>query len=245
MAGTILTRDLYDRMVTSFRKCPGNFSRCADELGVDRRMTTRAWRQGWPRYSWARSIESVLADEKTTALAYRTRVREAAEDHATQERDKAREAAIAAQSEEYRMVEMARKAVIGALVISIELLPAMRTLAKLVSDSVKEGRFGKPGGEKLAMELISRHAALMGKAAQAADAIVKLSRLDRGAPTAHVGLHGANGVPMPGMSDEELTYERALEIVENSADILEEVARAGVLPADLALALGVPDDASN
>jgi len=201
-------------------------------------MVTRAWRTGWPRYSWARPITQLLDEENTASLAHRQRMSDKVKTEADEQRDQARTRSVEARSEEMKMVELARKSVLGALVVSMELLPAMRTLGKLVSESIRDGAFKGPGGELIAMTLISKHATLMDKAAKATDAIVKLSRLDRDASTANVGLHIAVGVgSLPGMGDDELTYERALEIVESSADILDEVRKAGALPADLTDAL--------
>lgn len=228
MAGTPFTRELYDRMTVAFREFPGNASATARALNVDRRMTTRGWKTGWPRYDWARPICDVIAEERAAARAQMQKLHESAADEAVAQRDADREASIRAHTEEERIMEIARKDVVGALVISAELVPAMRTLGKLVIDAVR----GETIPPSKALDLISRHAQLTSKAVHAADAIVKLGRLSRGQPGAIVGMQP--GTPTP---DETLTYEEAVEELENAADLLALVKETGTLPPEIELAL--------
>lgn len=236
MSGTPLNRDLYDRMVAAYRECPGNFSRAARAVGVDRRMTTRAWHNGWPRYSWARPIKDVLAEELDTARSRAAALEERAAREAQLERNQAQAAAIEAKTEEEQMIRAARKDVLSTLIIAAELVPAMRTLGKLVVASIasvakaaeKQGGVLPKKELHEAMQLIDRHARLVSKAVHAADAIVKLSRLDRGEPGYMVGVRGNLDEQAAMLSEAD-----ALAELEHAADLLEEMRSQKALPAEL------------
>ncbi len=70
------------------------------------------------------------------------------------------------------------------------------------------------------MGILTRHATLIQKAVGATEAIVQLSRLDRGASTVNVG-----GVT------EDLTLEQAVEELEALEEVLAGARTRGLLPA--------------
>jgi hypothetical protein len=242
MAGTPLSRDLYERMLAAYRECPGNHSRAARAVGVDRRMTTRAWKVGWPKYPWARPISDVLTEEYDTAKSRMAAVEDRAVSEARAEREAAAAAAMEARTEEEQMIRAARKDVLGTLIVAAELHPAMRLLGQLCVKAITnmakaaEGNGGALPRKELseAMSLIDRHARLVSKAVHAADAIVKLSRLDRGEPGYMVGVQGSS------LDDDAamLTDAEAVAELEHAADLLEELKQQGALPAELELAVG-------
>lgn len=259
MAGTPLSRDLYDRIVAAYRECPGNHSRAARAVGVDRRMTTRAWTVGWPKYTWARPIAAVLAEEYDTAKSRAAAMEDRAVVEARAERERAAEASIEARTEEEQMIKAARKDVLSTLIIAAELVPAMRTLGQLCVGAIGDMAKRASSGEGLprkelaeALGLVDRHARLVSKAVHAADAIVKLSRLDRGQPGYMVGVQ-----PNAGLDQEAalMTDADAVAELEHAADLLEELKQQGALPAELEQAVAAntqpvpaleaaPDDAT-
>jgi hypothetical protein len=229
MAGTPLTRQLYDLMVASYRECPGNASHAARKCGCDRRMARRGWEKGWPRYTWALPIREVLAneakaDEERLSLAKRRAAEEAIAD-AEQRRVNTKEA----RDEEDKILRIGRRDVLGTLVMAAELVPAMRVLSKVVNDAIINGKIQGIEGAKMAMNFLQRHATLVSKAVYAADAMVKLSRIDRGQPSAVVGIDQE--------LDADMSYEEAVAELEDAAEVLALVRGKGALPADLEVAL--------
>jgi hypothetical protein len=151
-----------------------------------------------------------------------------------------------ARTEEEQMIRAARKDVLSTLVIAAELVPAMRVLSKLcvgaitnMAKAAEQDGKGLPRKElSEALSLVDRHARLVSKAVHAADAIVKLSRLDRGEPGYMVGVQ-------PGGLDDQaavMTDAEALAELEHAADLLEDLKGAGVLPAELEHAIGQRSD---
>lgn len=237
MAGTPLSRDLYDRMVAAYRECPGNHSRAARAVGVDRRMTTRAWLKGWPRYAWARPVSAVLAEEHDTARSRLAAVEQRALAERQAERDKASVASVEARTEEEQLLRAARRDVLGVLVIAAELTPAVRVLGRLVMEAITLlARQIQAGGGELTpkqigqfVEIVDRHARLVSKAVYAADAVLKLSRLERGEPGYLVGVR-ADALDEQA---EKLSEAEALAELRHGRDLLEEMLREGALPAEL------------
>lgn len=88
------------------------------------------------------------------------------------------------------MLKVARKDVLSALVIAAELTPAMRMLARVINAACepKEGETLPAIAPANAMALLVRHALIVQRAIGATEAIVQLSRLDRGETTANVGV---------------------------------------------------------
>jgi len=200
-------------------------------------MTTRGWNTGWSRYDWAHPIRDVLKEEQEASRLRISDLQQRTREAATEEREAAREKNLLATAEEERLVDVARKDVLGALVIAAELTPAMRTLGKLVVEALTTGGLAGVGGPKKALDLVTRHASLIGKAVDAADRIVKLSRLDRGAPVLSIGMQGGPHGMRADSPEESISYEDALAELEGAGDLLERIKAAGGLDPELALAL--------
>jgi hypothetical protein len=219
-----LTRGTYDALVEGFRVAPGNASNAARTAACDRRMAARAWASGWRDYPWARPIRDVLADEARDARALAARLAREEATRAEADREKARRESVEALAQEQQILKAARNDVLAVLVLGAELVPAMRSLAKVVAQACLPGPGGEPPdvSPSAAMGLLTRHASLVSKGVGAAETILQLSRLDRGASTANVAV-AVTGVP------EDMTTEAALaELEQVEAVLLEARARAAL-----------------
>lgn len=139
---------------------------------------------------------------RTRAAAIQQRALAQESDDSTQAREAYREII----AEEQKMLKTARHDVLASLVIAAELAPAMRVLAQQTAKKMEAGNISP----KDAMMLMSRHTQLVGKAVAAADAIVKLGRLDRNESTSNIAV----------AMDVELTYEEAVAELEAAGDLL-------------------------
>ena len=202
-----VTREFYDSLVIAFRETPGNASAASRRALCERRMAKRGWEKGWPQYPWARPIKLVLEEEIVSAQAAARTAVIRAQEAQEEEREAARQESIEARKQEQQMLKAARGDVLAALVLAADLVGAMRVAVAAIKDQMKVD----PATGKLpsispaaAMGLLTRHATLVQKAVGAAEAVIQLSRLDRGAATINVGL----GVPeehlTPAQIDEEL-----------------------------------------
>lgn len=207
-----VTREFYDSLVIAYREAPGNASFASRRALCDRRMAKRGWELGWPAYPWARPIKVVLEEEKQAAQAALRRAQISAQEAAEAERELARQESIEGLKQERQMLKAARGDVLSVLVIAAELVPAMRACAQAVAAAMKpDPATGKPAqiAPAVAMGLLTRHATLVQKAVGSAEAIIQLSRLDRGAATV---IHGA--------AAEDLSIEDALAELEAVEEVL-------------------------
>ncbi len=218
-----LTRELYDSLVEGFREAPGNGAHAARRAGTDRRMARRGWDLGWKNYPWARPIKLVLADEANLARARVADITRQAAEEADRKRDAAKEEHVKTLAEEQQILKVARGDVLGALVLAAELVPAMRHLAKRIIADCQPQPDGSPPliTAAAAMQLMARHATLVQKAVGAAEAVVQLSRLDRGQPGTIVGVKP---------TAPELTYAEALEELEAAESLLGVARKGGLAP---------------
>lgn len=198
------TRELYTKLVRGFREAPGNGSAAARYAGCDPRTARRAWSHGWPNHPWAppieRVIEKELADEKLRKAA----ILQETVDHDAELREKQRAELEAAREAELQMLRLARQNVVGCLAVSAKLTPAMMQLADLVAREATNVK-----SPDKALSFLAKHSGLMSRASNAADQILKLSRLDRGEATENLAL----------VSDDEMTYEEALAELETAGEL--------------------------
>lgn len=175
-------------------------------------MAKNAWENGWERFTWAPPIKEKLEAEKVTAQSEIRKATLRAQEAAEAEREAARAESIDARKTEHQMLKAARNDVLSVLLICAELIPHMRQLTAIVGEALKPVN-GKPAAiaPQTAMGMLVRHATLMQKAVGATEAILQLSRLERGASTVNVGF----AVP-----DEDLTPEQALEELEAVEEVL-------------------------
>lgn len=219
-----VTREFYDSLVIAYRDAPGNASYASRRALCDRRMAKRGWDLGWPQYPWAKPISLVLKEESEAAQAQVRAAHVRAQEDADAQRDLARQESIEARKQEQQMLKAARSDVLAALVLAAELVPSMREIKHIIAeqlapDPVTGKRPRIP--LQLAMGLLTRHATLVQKAVGAAEAVIQLSRLERGASTVNVGV----GVP-----DEELSEDQILEEMEACQQVLERAMKTRALP---------------
>lgn len=217
-----LTQELYDSLVIAFREAPGNVSFAARRALCSRQLAKRLW-DGRPYrdYPWAKPISFVLEEEKIAAMA---RARELARQDAQAkeaERAKATQEAIEAQAQETQILRVARGDVLSALALAASLVPAMKTATAVINKALEVGQDGKLPtlSVKDAMTLMTRHTQLIQRAVGAAEAVIQLSRLDRGASTANVAIAKA----------EDLSLDQALEELEALEEVLSQ-ARGALRP---------------
>lgn len=211
-----LTKELYETLVIAFRESPGNGAYAARRALCDPRMARRLW-DGKPYkdYPWAKSIKALLDAEKLEAQQRAIEANRRAMEAAEADREKARREGEEARNQERQILRVARGDVLQALALAAELVPAMRNVGKSIAKACELQPDGSPPdiAPKLAMDLLQRHALLVQRAVGAAEAVIQLSRTERGAdaPVA------ANAVK------EEMTLEEAL----NELEALPDVMRAG------------------
>lgn len=216
----LITRDFYDKLVIVFRECPANYAQAARRALCAEPTAKRAWLLGWPNRGFI-PIKDTLASERNVAVvAQRDALRRQA-DEADAARDRSKAEAAEAVAQERQMLKAARGDVLSALVIAAELIPAMRMVAKAVAAACAPKADGSPPDihPTAAMGLLTRHATLIQKAVGATEAIVQLSRLDRGASTVNVA-----GVA------EDLSLEQAVEELEALEEVLGAARARGLLP---------------
>jgi hypothetical protein len=223
-----LTREVYDSLLAAYRESPGSIGLAARRAGVCWQLASRAWKgPRWKDYPWAVPIREVLDDERRAALARardleRERARAEAE-LADAEREKARREYVEALAQEQQMLKLARADVLSGLALAAELTPAMRQLTRVVQAACAPQPDGSPPdiAPAAAMTLLTRHAGLMSRAVAATEAVVELSRLDRGDPTAIFAVQP---------TVRELTYEEAIEELEAGVEMLADLKARGALP---------------
>ncbi len=222
MARKPVTREFYDSLVIAYREQPGNATHAARRALCERRMAKRGWDQGWPQYPWAGPIKLLMEQEIVSAQAAARTAVIRAQEAAEGEREAARQEAIEGRKQEQQMLKAARGDVIAALVLAADLVGAMRVAVAAIKEQlqVKDGKLPQIQ-PAVAMALLTRHATLVQKAVGAAEAVIQLSRLDRGASTINVGL---------GLPEEHLTPEQIDEELEAIAEVLATARAPAQLP---------------
>jgi len=207
----LITQNLYDSLLAAFRDNPGRYASAARAACCAPATAKRAWLKGWPSKNH-KPIQLALEEEKrAAAAAARDAVRRQAEE-AQAIRDKARLENIETLAQERQMLKAARGDVLACLVMAAELVPAMRNAGRVISKACEPGPDGSPPAisPALAMQLLTRHAQLIQRAVGSAEAVIQLSRLDRGAATAHVAITGAEDMSLEAALDELETLESSL-----------------------------------
>lgn len=176
----------YDRLVTLFRRSPGNISAVAREMGVDRKVVRRAWEKGWQTWlGTAKPIKLVIADERDRARAEALdRVRRDAE---LAEAERERRAAAVAESlrEEAELLGYSRRALLR-LGKMVEVMGGvMHVVSKVVQDAVIDPATGQlrpnPNLKPLeASRIVRDFSAVAGRVAYASQVVIELGRADRG-----------------------------------------------------------------
>lgn len=209
-----LTRELYENLVIAFRETPGNATAAARHARCDRRLARRLWdgkeHQDAP---WAERIKARLAREEAEATQEALRAQRAAHDQLEADRARLRQEAAQAQEQERQLLRTARGDVLASLAIAAELVPAMRQVARAITEACKpDPHTGAPPtlDPFKAMRLLGQHALLVQRAVGATEAVVQLSRLDRGATTAHVEVAGTEAMGLDAALDELEALDQVL-----------------------------------
>lgn len=202
-------------------------------------MSKRGWHLGWAQYPWAIPISEVLEQERIEAQATAADQRRLRDEAAQAARDQAKAEALEAHRQELQMLKGARGDVLACLVIAGELVPAMRSLAGVISAAAKPGPNGEPPAlsPKECMNLLTRHTQMVQRAVGAAEAVIQLSRLERGATTMNVGI---GEQPLDHIPDDEVTEEEMLAELAAIQGVLANAARRGQLAASNVGPLAAP-----
>lgn len=209
---TVITREFYEKLLNAFRESPGNVHHAARRASCARPTAKRAWAKGWPDRSFE-PIEKALENEKREKANTHKRALIAQQEAAEAQREKIRQEALEARAQEAQILKVARGDVLAALVLAADLVTAMRSAVAAIKREMEPQADGSPPAIKpiAAMQLLARHSQLVQRAVGAAEAVIQLSRLDRGQTTANIGI---------GLMEEELTDDQIDQELEAIADVL-------------------------
>lgn len=199
---TVITREFYDNVCAIYREVGINHVEVARRALCIDRTVSKLYHFGSPRLGFPPIRQVLDSTQKTDIAAAQQAARDAAkraQEAADAERAREEKERRDAADQERQMLKVARGDVLSCLVIAAELTPAMRILARVIT---KACELDEKTGElpaiapAAAMALLVRHALVMQRAINATEAIVQLSRLDRGETTANVGVGPAAGLSL-------------------------------------------------
>ena len=222
MAKRPITKEIYDKLLESFRSHPGEFARAGRAAAVDSRTAKRGLEKGWPKQnsSWV-PISEVLEAE---VLATRAHLREVAQREripaeaiALQaEREKAAADALEARGQEAQMVRILRTDVTNQLAAVARLLPGMGKWTQWAAETMKTD---DPKSIREVTKMMDAISKVTDRTATAADRVMAMERRLLGQPEMVVGHVMA-----------DITMEEAVEHIEASARTLEYARECGLLP---------------
>jgi hypothetical protein len=219
------TRKLYETLLEAYRLSPNNHAQAARTAVVEWRTAKRAWETGWPKLPWARPISKVIAEEGDEARVRARAAAQKAREVEVAEAERRREAAVAARQREEELITEASKNVVLAA-------KAVGAMTRAVSNIVKQidavaMAASQPGAAPLPMKdavrIVGLYVQSTNKVAYAAEVMVQLNRMDRGAPVPTTGMPGEQSV------EDALEELRAAEELRRA---YEERAAAGALAVD-------------
>lgn len=183
----------YASLLAAFRVSPGNITQAAATCGWTWHATRRVWDKGWPKFTWARPIRDVLAEEHAAskaAIADRLRQeREAADAEAEKTRAASLEIAVI----EQQILVAARRNVAAAFGLSAKLVAAMDSAVGYIRSAFLEpdGTHRAPAAILAsgisppdAMRLLHRHTIILERAFNVGERIINMGRVEKGKPTA-------------------------------------------------------------
>lgn len=181
-----ITMSRYNLLLEAYRECPGNASYAMRKAVCGRPMAGRAWYPGWTdKFSWARPIRDVLAEEREAARAEQSRQDRVAREVADIERDKTRQDAVKTLVQEGQMLAAGRANVLAELASATQALPAMKKIIEQVRDGILSGAAMTPTqGVRLFREfnLAIRYMV------EAADRLIEAERRSKGEPSTIIGI---------------------------------------------------------
>ncbi len=211
------TRELWERMVTLYRGNPAKHTLVAREVGASRNWCERTYNEGWPGLRWAESIRKALEKE-----ARRTPVRDKAEQDRIEREERQAEIERVryekAVAREQALLDQATRSVTATVLVVQGMTSSVTQILKRIAELTKDGAQGV--SLKDCLRAMTAYANASTKAVLAADAIVKLSRLDRGLAT---------GVVRVNRDGHEDSVDHAIEQLGEAAEIFERYQKRGLL----------------
>ncbi len=176
------TREAYEILLRAYRNESQNHASAARAAGCTALTAQRTFEKGWPTpEGWAPPIKEKLAREADAVRAAEEARIRAHERAVIEEAEQARARAVEAKTEEEQIIRTGRKEVLQAFGMTLELVPAMRKLAKSVNAAIMDESFKVDPTQ--AFTFMRHFSGLMQKGLLAAELTIRLSRLDRGQPT--------------------------------------------------------------
>lgn len=219
MASRLIDQATYDALMGAYREDPGNAERAARLAKCGRKLARRAWSVGWlDKFHWAKPIQLALKEEHTRIRAEQRRQEEDARRKGQEERDKARQDALASMAQEGRILALARADVQGALGSASLMLPALRAMAEKAAATI----LADPGqfSPKAATVLLREFATAVRSLATAGEQIIRAERLHKGEPTDILGLSS---------SPAEMSLEEAFREIKAASSLYELAKRQGLV----------------
>lgn len=219
MASRVLTKEMHDALIASFREAPGNIIGAARRAKVGKRMAYRAWHEGWPHIPWAsKPASEMIREEDIRVRAEQRRAEEASRRQGNDERDKARQDAVAAMAQEGRILALARADIQGALGSASLMLPALRAVAeKAAAAMLQDPAQFSP---KLAVQLVREYSFAVRALTNSAEQVVRAERLHKGEPTDILGVS---------VAPSEMTLEEAAREIKAASSLYELAKQQGLI----------------
>jgi hypothetical protein len=212
MSRRLITQNLYDALLTAYRERPGNHSNAARVGGCDRRMSKRAWGEGWEKAPWAVPIKVVLERESTEARAARAKARTEEYVEYESRRELARQDAIQSRMEEGEIVQMARGSAHELLASTFKLIQNSQKLTEHLAKELNGTEGVTAARALMTLDRLSRFA---GQAVATAQQVMRMERLHMGEPEAILATKADN------ISDSDLLAElREIEATLKTSGVL-------------------------
>lgn len=179
------TRENYEKLLHSYRNQAENHAAAARTIGCGYKMAMYCFEKGWPTPDGSMPpICQKIAEETRAAQAQAEQRIRAHQTALIEEAEQAKARGIEAKTEEEAIVRTGRKEVLQAFGMALDMVPAMRKLAKGVNAAIMDGSYKVDPAS--AFKLMKEFTNIMQKGLMGAELTIRLSRLDRGQPTAIV-----------------------------------------------------------
>lgn len=184
MARRPYTKEFYDLLIAGYREAPGNASHAARVAKCDPRCAQRAWRKGWPKFSWGRPIREIIQEEMERARGEREKRLHEEREQQERDRENTRKDAIRATAEEAQAAGIARANGIAAGALIQALLRSMVPLTKKLQAEM-EGADLKP---REMAKMLGDAAYIVRQGNEAIKTAFELERIRVGEPTQVIGI---------------------------------------------------------
>lgn len=201
-------KKLYDLLYEAYRKLGVvSYAGAAKIAGCNERTSKRVYENGYPEVPDCPPISQALAEAKTTRAAMAAEALQREEDARLAQREKAKSYMQEVEEVEDKILRGVRGDVLQMVAQSIELLPAMRAMGRVVASAVLDAQ-GQPlplSAVKLspkdAQGHIRTHIANMKRLGELATSLRQLGRTERG--EANVIIQHKDEIP-PEVAEQEL-----------------------------------------